>query len=266
MSAMEDLLYLMQRLRDPESGCPWDRQQDFQSIVPHSLEECYELADTIERCDYPHLQEELGDVLFQVVFYSQLGVEQSLFDFESVARSLVDKLVRRHPHVFADGNLRGDAPPAQRDAAAVTETWESIKQLERQAKAKTGLLADIPLALPALTRAHKLQKRASRAGFDWTDISGVLSKLDEEVDELRHEIDTDNREGMVDEMGDLLFSVVNLARHLGIDPESALRQGNRKFEQRFERMEQQLVAQAATFKDLDAEQKDQLWRSAKRQT
>lgn len=262
-TAIADLLYLMMRLRDPANGCPWDLQQDYQSLVPHTLEECFELADTIDRGDFDHLQEELGDVLFQVVFYSQLAQEQGRFDFSSVVAVLLDKLVRRHPHVFPDGELRGTVVGARPDATAVNARWENIKQQERAGKSQHGLLADIPLALPALTRAKKLQKRASGAGFDWHDSAGVLDKLREEAGELQHEIDSGNLEGIEDELGDLLFTVVNLARHLKLDPESALRGANRKFEQRFTRMEQRLATESTGFADVGHERWQQLWQHAK---
>ncbi len=262
-SAISDLLYLMARLRDPETGCPWDLQQDYQSIVPHTLEESFELADTIERGDFEHLREELGDVLFQVIFYSQLAKEEGRFEFADVIELLLDKLVRRHPHVFPDGELRGKVVGTRPDAPAVNARWESIKQQERAAKSRHGLLADIPLALPALSRAAKLQKRASRVGFDWPDSSGVLEKLREEVDELQQEIDTANHEGIRDELGDLLFTVVNLARHVKVDPEAALRAANIKFEQRFNRMQQQLASESSDSADVDPQQWQALWHQAK---
>lgn len=263
-SAIADLLYLMARLRDPDSGCPWDLQQDYRSIVPHTLEECFELVDTIERDDFEHLLEELGDVLFQVVFYSQLAEEEGRFEFADVVALLLDKLVRRHPHVFPDGELRGESSGARPDARAVNARWESIKQQERADKSRHGLLADIPLALPALTRAAKLQKRASGVGFDWPDSRGVLDKLREEAEELQREIDTANHEGVKDELGDLLFTVVNLARHLKVDPESALRRANTRFEQRFNRMQQKLASDSVDSADVDARQWQALWDQAKR--
>ncbi len=262
-SAITDLLYLMARLRDPDSGCPWDLQQDYRSIVPHTLEECFELADTIERGDFDHLLEELGDVLFQVVFYSQLAKEEGRFEFADVVALLLDKLVRRHPHVFPDGDLRGEFAGARPDAPAVNARWENIKQQERAAKSRHGLMADIPLALPALTRAAKLQKRASGVGFDWPDSGGALAKLREEADELQREIDSAQQDGIKDELGDLLFTVVNLARHLKVDPESALRAANSKFEQRFTCMQQQLADESTDCADIDAQRWQALWQEAK---
>ncbi len=262
-SAIVDLLYLMARLRDPDSGCPWDLEQNYHSIVPHTLEECFELVDTIERGDFEHLREELGDVLFQVVFYSQLAREEGRFEFTDVVDLLLEKLVRRHPHVFPGGDLRAEFTGERPRPSAVNARWESIKRQERAAKSRQGLLADIPLALPALTRAAKLQKRASGAGFDWPDSSGVLDKLREEAEELQREIDTADHEGIKDEMGDLLFTVVNLARHLKVDPESALRSANAKFEERFNRMLQQLESASTDSADVDARQWQSLWHQAK---
>lgn len=262
-TAMEDLLYLMARLRDPDSGCPWDCEQDFSSLVPHTLEECFELVDTIERGDFAHMEEELGDVLFQVIFYCQLAEEHKRFDFQQVAALLRDKLVRRHPHVFPDGTLRGDPVATHGDAGRVVANWEAIKRQERKDKARHGLLADIPLALPALTRARKLQKRASGAGFDWQQVSAVLDKVREETDELQQDIDSGNTTGIAEELGDLLFSVVNLARHLELDPETTLRAANQKFEGRFATMERKLAADSGSFKALNEEQLDQLWQYAK---
>jgi ATP diphosphatase len=260
---LEDLLYLMARLRDPDNGCPWDCEQDFLSIAPHTLEECFELVDTIERGDFDHLREELGDVLFQVIFYCQMAEEQQRFDFQQVAAVLLEKLVRRHPHVFPDGTLRGEPAAMQGDPASIVDSWERIKQQERRDKARHGILADIPLALPALIRAKKLQKRAAGAGFDWRAIPGVLDKVREETEELQQDIDSGNAEGIAEELGDLLFSVVNLARHLELDPETVLRGANRKFEQRFHRMEARLATGSSSFAGLSDEELDQLWQYAK---
>ncbi len=262
-TVVEDLLYLMARLRDPDNGCPWDCEQDFQSIAPHTLEECFELVDTIERGDFDHLREELGDVLFQVIFYCQMAQEQQRFDFQQVGGLLLEKLVRRHPHVFPDGTLRGEPVAMQGDPADIVESWELIKQQERQDKARHGILADIPLALPALIRAKKLQKRAAGAGFDWRAISGVLDKVREETEELQQDINSGNTEGIAEELGDLLFSVVNLARHLELDPETVLRGANRKFEHRFKRMEARLAADSSSFAGMSEEELDQLWQYAK---
>ncbi len=257
-----DLLRVMQRLRDPQSGCPWDLKQDFASIVPSTLEECYELAHAIEQEDYEHVGEELGDVLFQVIFYSQLGSERGLFDFGQVVDTLVEKLVRRHPHVFADGEIEG----VVEDPTSVEEvnaTWEAIKQRERNSRALHSVLADVPVSLPALPRAQKLQKRAARVGFDWEDSAGVLEKLEEELSELREAIGRGDGEAINEEMGDLLFSCVNLSRHLKVDAESALRGASGKFEQRFNAMELAAESEGKRLENLDAKALDALWERAK---
>lgn len=260
-----DLLRVMQRLRDPDHGCPWDLRQDFRSIVPSTLEECYELAAAIEQGDYPHVAEELGDVLFQVVFYARLGEEEGLFSFATVVDTLVEKLLRRHPHVFADGAIEGIVE-ADTDEASVKASWEAIKREERAARSHGGVLDDVPVALPALPRAQKLQKRAALAGFDWPDTAAVLDKLQEELDELRGALDSGDRDGMAEELGDLLFTGVNVARHLGLDAEATLRHASQKFEARFRAVEhraresgcQELAAMTAA--ELDA-----LWEAAKRE-
>jgi MazG family protein len=218
----------MDRLRDPVRGCPWDLQQDFRTIAPYTLEEAYEVVDAIETNDAAALCDELGDLLFQVVFHARLATERGWFDFAAVVDGIVDKMLRRHPHVFSDA--------AVADAEEQTLAWEAHKSRERGVQ--DSLLDGVPLALPALTRAHKLQQKAARAGFDWPDISGVLDKVVEELSELRAEIPRqENRQALFEESGDLLFAVVNLLRHAGIDPEAALRAGNRKFERRFQRIE-----------------------------
>lgn len=233
----DDLLYLMARLRDPLSGCPWDIKQDYASIAPSTLEEAYEVVDAIEKQDFTHLKEELGDLLFQVIFYSQLGKEQQRFDFASVVSDLVEKLLRRHPHVFPDGTLASKIDNHFNLPADVKARWEIIKQQERNAKGAMGLLADVPLNLPALSRAAKLQKRAAAVGFDWTDISGPIAKVREELLEVEAALAENNSQAVAEELGDLFFSVVNISRYLKIDPEQALRQANQKFEQRFQYIE-----------------------------
>lgn len=260
--SVPDLLRTMERLRDPDSGCPWDIEQTFKSIVPSTLEECYELAEAIESEDYEHVAEELGDVLFQVVFYTQLGREQGLFSFDSVVSTLVDKLIRRHPHVFADGALEGKVH-ARSSVAEVKQSWEAIKQTERDDRQKTGILADVPVALPALPRAQKLQKRVAQVDFDWPDASAVLDKLQEEVDELRAALASARSSDIHEEMGDVLFTCVNLARHLGLDAEETLRQSSAKFEQRFSHMEGIAAKEGRDLGALDEEQLDQLWHRAK---
>ena len=262
--SMGDLLRVMQRLRDPTSGCPWDLQQTFSSIVPSTLEECYELADAIAHEDYPHVAEELGDVLFQVVFYSQMAAEEALFSFDSVVNTLVEKLIRRHPHVFADGHIEGVVDDAT-SIESVKLSWESIKQEERKSRQQHGTLSDVPVALPALPRAQKLQKRAAQVGFDWSDVQGAIDKLSEELAELREAVASENPDESVDELGDVIFSCVNVARHLGVDAEATLRQSSGKFEMRFKRMEALAQERGQRLAELDEQQLDQLWDLAKSQ-
>ena len=260
-----DLIYLMARLRDPNTGCPWDLAQDYASIVPHTLEEAYEVAAAIERGDFDNLREELGDLLFQVIFYTQIAAEEERFDFSGVLDSLVEKLVIRHPHVFPEGDLRGKRRNPQDDPSEqkIKTHWEDQKQKDRLAKGQKRRLADIPLALPALSRSQKLQKRAANHDFDWENINQVVGKLDEETDELKEAIRSGDRNAIEDELGDLIFVCVNLARHAGLDAEAALRRSNRKFESRFDSMETLCQARGQVFESLSAEQKNALWEEAK---
>jgi len=256
--AIDRLLGIMARLRDPDGGCPWDLEQNFSSIAPYTIEEAYEVADAIERGDLDEIRDELGDLLLQVVFHAQMAAEQGAFDFEDVAGAISDKMVRRHPHVFGDER--------QRAAGAVKLRWEEIKAAERAAKggAATSILDDVPLALPALSRAVKLQNRAARVGFDWPETRMVIEKLNEEMLELSEEIakggDADRLE---DEMGDLLFVYANLARHLKIDPEAALRRANAKFRRRFGRIEAKLAALGKRPEESTLEEMDAMWDEAK---
>jgi len=265
---IDDLRYLMQRLRDPETGCPWDLKQSYKTIAPHTLEEVYEVIDTIERNDLSHLGEELGDLLFQVVFYSQLGAEDEIFDFDTVVHGIVEKLVRRHPHVFPLGTLQSERDPnadAASEEVRIKQVWEQIKKQERAEKGERRTLDDIPMAIPALTRAQKLQKRAATTGFDWDNSEDVLSKVKEEVAELEAEIGADNSLAMEEELGDLLFSCVNLSRHLGIDPERAMRAANNKFQRRFEAME--VLASdknPSEFSQMSIDEMELLWAEVKR--
>jgi ATP diphosphatase len=269
LPAVAELLALMVKLRDPVSGCPWDRAQTFASIAPYTLEEAYEVVDAIQAGEAPaKLRDELGDLLFQVVFYAQLAQERGWFDFEAIARGIHDKLVRRHPHVFADA----DASTPQE----VLVAWEEQKAHERAAAAKdvagtAGVLADVPRALPALTRAQKLGKRAARVGFDWTDMRDVRAKISEELAELDEAAlearDHPPSEGppahLVEEMGDLLFAIANWGRHVGADAEGALRAANAKFERRFASMESLARERAVVLTDLTLEQWEALWQEAK---
>ncbi len=255
-AALTDLLALMARLRSID-GCPWDRAQDFASIAAYTIEEAYEVADAIARNDRGDLRDELGDLLFQVVFHAQMASEAQDFDFGDVARGIVEKMIRRHPHVF------GDAAP--RTAEAQNLAWEEIKTAERRSKSSSsgGILSDVPTALPALTRAVKLSKRAARVGFVWEKISEVMQKLHEEIAELEAEIDTGDAAKISDELGDVLFVCANIARHLDIDPETALRGANDKFTRRFSFIEQALAADHRTPADADLPEMEILWRAAK---
>lgn len=257
---LADLVYLMRRLRDPETGCPWDLKQNFKTIVPHTLEEVYEVIDCIEREDYPHLKEELGDLLFQVIFYSQLGQEQSLFCLDDIISTLVSKLVTRHPHVFPEGTLESIRDPNQRHSDAdIKQTWERIKKQERSSKGRQSVLADIPENLPALVRAAKLQKRASSHGFDWPSAEGVIHKLEEELAELKEAVEQGDQLHIEEELGDLLFSVVNLGRHLDVESETALRRTMRKFEHRFGYIEERAESCGKTIDELPLTEMDRLW-------
>ena len=264
---LSDLLYLMARLRDPEGGCPWDLQQDFASIVPHTLEEAYEVADAIEREDFAHLPSELGDLLFQVVYYSQLGQELQMFDFSTVVHSITEKLVRRHPHVFADGQLYAATQTSAVNSEQVKQRWEEIKQQERAEQAESeqavSVLADIPLNMPALSRALKIQKRASSVGFDWSSLPPVLAKVDEELQEVREALASGDQAAISEELGDLLFATVNVARHLKVNPETALRAANIKFSERLQAVEQQARQQGVALSDCTEAQLDVMWNLAK---
>ena len=261
MAAIERLLRVMARLRDPEGGCPWDLEQDFSTIAPYTIEEAYEVADAIARADMADLEDELGDLLLQVAYHAQMAKEAGHFDFETVAQRIAAKMIRRHPHVFGDAEVA--------DAAAQSLAWEETKALERRDKARAqgeaaSLLEGVPLALPALTRAQKLQRRAARVGFDWPDAAPVLAKIEEELGELRAEIAAAApRARLADELGDLLFAVVNLGRHLGVDGEAALRQTNAKFERRFRAIEASLAAAGRTLEDASLDELEALWQQAK---
>lgn len=261
--SLTDLLYLMRRLRNPATGCPWDLKQDFDTVLPHTLEEAYEVADAIERKDWPHLEEELGDLLFQIIFYGQIGAERELFNVDSIIHKLVAKLVRRHPHVFPEGSLQSErtADNPQSDAQ-IKASWEAIKQQEKTA-APEHLLDEVPHAFPAITRALKLQKKASKVGFDWPSLAGVVAKIDEELAELKAELTSnDNKQRQQEELGDLLFTIVNLARHLEIDPEAALRGCNTRFYQRFNKVEEQIEQQGG-WTEANTASMEKAWQKAK---
>jgi ATP diphosphatase len=252
------LIEIMAALRTPGSGCPWDLEQTFRTIAPYTLEEAYEVADAIARGDLTDLKDELGDLLLQVAFHARMAEEQGAFDFGDVVETVTAKLVRRHPHVFADAEGR--------TAKAVEGLWERIKAEEKAGQgeaASSGVLAGVPVALPALTRALKLQDKAGRVGFDWNDPRAVLAKIREEADEIEAELDGPDKAKVAAEVGDLLFVVVNLARHLGADPEDLLRQTNLKFERRFGSIERALAARGKTPKDATLVEMDALWDEAK---
>jgi len=256
-AAITRLLALMARLRDPACGCPWDLQQTFASIAPYTLEEAYEVADAIEREDWTHLREELGDLLFQVVFHARLAQERGWFDFAAVTRDIDAKLRRRHPHLFGGATLA---------AADLPRVWEAQKAAERQAHGRgDGVLDGIPQALPALTRATKLGRRAARVGFDWTDHTPVRAKVLEELAELDGALRGGGaaHQAVVEELGDLLFAIVNWSRHLQVDAEEALRRASAKFERRFRRMESLAKGRSQTLAGLSAAQWDELWQEAK---
>ncbi|MBU3824184.1 MAG: nucleoside triphosphate pyrophosphohydrolase [Candidatus Oceanisphaera merdipullorum] len=262
--SLDDLLGIMAALRDPASGCPWDQKQDFVSMVPHTLEEAYEVADTVARNALNELPNELGDLLFQVVFYAQLGKEQALFDFNDVVQAVSEKLIRRHPHVFARNEL-GEA--GLTTEAEIKANWEATKAQERQQldASATSALDDIPRNLPALTRANKIQKRCSAVGFDWQALAPVLDKIYEELDEVMAELkdpQPDNAR-IADELGDVLFACVNLVRHLKQDPEAVLRGANDKFERRFRGVEQALQQHGKRSQDCSQEELDAYWRQVK---
>ncbi|MGX9461927.1 nucleoside triphosphate pyrophosphohydrolase [Shewanella sp. A14] len=242
MADIQSLLTIMQQLRDPDCGCPWDLAQNFTTIVPFTLEEAYEVVDTIEREAWDELPDELGDLLFQVVFYCQLAQEQGMFNFDTVIDRISDKLVRRHPHVFTQSQGKNTA--VMTNAHDFSQAWASLKAKERQQKQLQSALDDIPIGLPALSRARKIQHRVAKVGFDWAELEPVVAKIHEEIDEVLLEVNKKpgapdySQHNIQDEMGDLLFAVVNLARHLNVDPEQALRQANTKFERRFRGVEQ----------------------------
>lgn len=273
LTAIDRLVAIMTMLRDKQHGCPWDLEQTIKSLLPYTLEEVYEVADAIENNDLVELEDELGDLLFQVIFYAQIAKEQGAFDFQDIAAAITNKLVRRHPHVFPNGDVEQFGIPQDISAQQVVVNWEAIKELEREEKRKKGGLAaaqevesildDVPRALPAMERARKLQKRVAQVGFDWTEIAPVLEKLKEEVAEFEEALANGDPERMSDELGDVLFAAINLARHANIEPEVALRSTNRRFETRFKWIETALSKQGKVFKDASSEELDALWDQAK---
>ncbi len=258
---VDELVAIMSRLRDPETGCPWDIEQTFGSIAPYTLEEAHEVVDAIERGDLEELKGELGDLLLQVVFHARIAEEQGAFSFDDVTQGICDKMRRRHPHVFGDTRQ-------QLDSDALHSAWEDAKALERSTrkngKGHSSALDDVALALPALVRAEKIQKRAARVGFDWPDIAQVRAKLEEECGELEQAQSQQDADAIEDELGDVLFSVVNLARHLGVDAETALRRATRKFETRFRQVEVLAGRRELSLESLDIKALESLWQESKR--
>jgi MazG family protein len=254
-AAVERLARIMATLRDSEQGCPWDREQTWRTLVPHTIEEAYEVGDAAERGDTSGLCDELGDLLFQVVFYAQIADETGRFSLAEVASSICDKLVRRHPHVFGEAN--------EPNASSQAQSWEAIKAAEREARGSASALDDVPAALPALTRADKLQRRAARVGFDWPDLAPVLAKVREEIGEVESALEAGDREAASSEVGDVLFAVTNLARHLRADPEQRLRDTSAKFERRFRAFEAALRAEGIEPEQADFEVLEAAYQRAK---
>ncbi|MED6332216.1 MAG: nucleoside triphosphate pyrophosphohydrolase [Pseudomonadota bacterium] len=279
-SAIEKLVALMVMLRDQKLGCPWDLEQTIESLVPYTLEEVYEVVDAIDKNDMVELKDELGDLLFQVVFYAQIACEEGLFTFDDVADSITAKLIRRHPHVFPDATIGSFGSKSYISSDQVVVNWEAIKQEEKikklQHRAQRGqtekedstdaiasTLDDVPRSLPALERAYKLQKRAANTGFDWSDIAPVIEKLKEESAEFQSALETKNQQQIQAEIGDVLFTAVNLARHASVEPEIALRAANHRFEERFKWIETTLYSRDQTVNETNQEQLDELWEHAK---
>jgi nucleoside triphosphate diphosphatase len=258
MSAIAQLLNIMSTLRHPEQGCAWDKTQTFQSIVPYTIEEAYEVADAIERGDFDDLKDELGDLLFQVVFYSQMAAEQGRFEFNDCVTAICDKLTRRHPHIFTGETVAGTAGL---DAQSALQNWEALKSNERKKSGLNSVLDNVPASLPALSRAYKLQKRCASVGFDWPSVDGCWDKVKEEILEVE-QTEAGSAE-LADELGDLMFALVNVVRKHGLEPEGVLRQANAKFERRFRSVEQQLAATPTPVGQANLEQMEAAWQIAK---
>ena len=273
-TAIERLVALMEMLRNKNFGCPWDLEQSIESLIPFTLEEVYEVVDAIEKRDMVELEDELGDLLFQVVFYAQIAQEEDLFNFDDVANAISNKLVRRHPHVFPEGEVTNFGTKSKISSDQVIVNWELIKKEEKEeqlarktiesaANGIESVLGDVPRAMPALERSRKIQRRAANVGFDWQEISPVVSKLKEEVEELEEAISNGKSAAIESELGDVLFAVVNIARHTNVDPESALRKANSRFENRFKWIETKLQSDGKSITEMNLQQLNQLWEEAK---
>ena len=254
-SKLRELIIIFRKLRDPVSGCPWDKEQDFKSIASCAIEESYEVADAIEREDFEDLKAELGDLLFQIVFHSEMAKEKGLFTIEDVIDELNSKLIRRHPHVFNDGDVK--------DAKDSLKIWEDVKAEERLSKNLNSVMDDVPKNLPSLTRTKKLQKRATRVGFDWSNSKQILEKIDEEIDELKHEDMKSNKEGITEEIGDVLFTLVRLAGYYELEPEDIIRKTNLKFENRFRKMENEAKSMKTNLNAMTLNELEILWQKVK---
>ena len=254
-SKLRELIIIFRKLRDPETGCPWDKEQDFKSIASCAIEESYEVADAIERNDFEDLKAELGDLLFQIVFHSEMAKEKGLFTIEDVIDELNSKLIRRHPHVFNDGDVK--------DAKDSLKIWEDVKAEERLSKNLNSVMDDVPKNLPSLTRTKKLQKRATRVGFDWSNSKQILEKIDEEIDELKHEDMKSNKEGITEEIGDVLFTLVRLAGYYELEPEDIIIKTNLKFENRFRKMENEAKSMKTNLNAMTLNELEILWQKVK---
>lgn len=261
---IEQLQYLMACLRDRSFGCAWDKKQTYQSIAPYTLEEAYEVLDAIEREDFGHLKEELGDLLFQVIFYAQMAQEEQRFNFDDIATGIIEKMVRRHPHVFPEGDISRFGEENSFTEQDISEQWQKIKAQEK-GPSNESLLADIPISMPALMQAVKIQKKVSKVGFDWPDVAPVFDKIREELDELEEAMKEQNSLHIEEEMGDILFAMSNIARHLEVAPDVALNKTNIKFRRRFGRIEALVSAQNRNLMDCSLEELDRYWEQAKRE-
>ena len=254
-SKLKELIITFRKLRDPISGCPWDKEQDFKSIASSAIEESYEVADAIEREDFEDLKAELGDLLFQIIFHAEMAKEKNLFNLEDIVDELNAKLIRRHPHVFDDGNVK--------DAEDSLRIWEDIKAEERSAKNLRSVMDDVPKNLPSLTRTKKLQKRATRVGFDWKNSEDIIAKVDEEISELKVEVKKSSKDGIAEEIGDIFFTLIRLSGYYDLEPEDIIRKTNLKFENRFRKMENEAKSMKSSLDKMSLEELEQIWQKIK---